>query len=75
MRHIFILKPSRKSHWNHDRHEDVLGEGVAVMGGAQSAKTILQIQTATLKAKGKVFTEEEENELHEVCDFEIVKKI
>ncbi len=36
---------------------------IAVMGGAQSAKTILQIQTATLKAKGKEFTEEEENAL------------
>ena len=36
---------------------------VAVMGGAQSAKTILQIQTATLKKKGKEFTEEEENAL------------
>lgn len=36
---------------------------IAVMGGAQSAKTILQIQTATLKAKGKEFTEEEENTL------------
>ncbi len=36
---------------------------IAVMGGAQSAKTILQIQTATLKAKGKEFTEEEEKEL------------
>ncbi|MFN0189090.1 MAG: acyl-CoA carboxylase subunit beta [Bacteroidia bacterium] len=36
---------------------------IAVMGGAQSAKTILQIQTATLKAKGKEFSEEEENEL------------
>jgi 3-methylcrotonyl-CoA carboxylase beta subunit len=36
---------------------------IAVMGGAQSAKTILQIQTATLKAKGKEFSEEEENAL------------
>jgi len=36
---------------------------VAVMGGAQSAKTILQIQTATLKKKGKEFTEEEEHAL------------
>jgi 3-methylcrotonyl-CoA carboxylase beta subunit len=36
---------------------------IAVMGGAQSAKTILQIQTATLKAKGKEITEEEENAL------------
>ena len=36
---------------------------IAVMGGAQSAKTILQIQTATLKAKGKEFTEEEESAL------------
>jgi len=36
---------------------------VAVMGGSQSAKTILQIETATLKKKGKEFTEEEEHAL------------
>lgn len=36
---------------------------IAVMGGAQAAKTLLQIQTSTLKAKGKEITPEEENEL------------
>jgi len=36
---------------------------IAVMGGDQAAKTLLQIQTATLKAKGKTITTEDENEL------------
>ena len=36
---------------------------IAVMGGDQAAKTLLQIQTATLKAKGQTITTEEENEL------------
>jgi len=36
---------------------------VAVMGGAQAAKTLLQIQVSTLKAKGKEITPEEEKEL------------
>ena len=36
---------------------------IAVMGGDQAAKTLLQIQTATLKAKGKVITPEAEKEL------------
>lgn len=33
---------------------------IAVMGGSQAAKTLLQIQTATLKSKGKTITPEEE---------------
>ncbi len=33
---------------------------IAVMGGAQAAKTLLQIQTATLKAQGKEISKEEE---------------
>ncbi len=33
---------------------------IAVMGGEQAAKTMLQIQVASLKAKGEVVTEEEE---------------
>lgn len=36
---------------------------VAVMGGEQAAKTMLQIQVATMKAKGKVVTPEEEKAL------------
>ncbi len=36
---------------------------IAVMGGSQAAKTILQIQAATLKAKGEVITPERETEL------------
>lgn len=36
---------------------------IAVMGGAQAAKTLLQIQEATLKAKGEVITAEREKEL------------
>lgn len=36
---------------------------VAVMGGAQAAKTLLQIQVASLKAKGEVITPEKEAEL------------
>ena len=36
---------------------------IAVMGGEQAAKTMLQIQVATLKAKGKEITAEEEKEL------------
>jgi 3-methylcrotonyl-CoA carboxylase beta subunit len=36
---------------------------IAVMGGAQAAKVILQIQTSTLKAKGEVITPEEENKI------------
>ncbi len=34
---------------------------IAVMGGSQAAKTLLQIQTATMKAKGEVISKEEEN--------------
>ncbi len=36
---------------------------IAVMGGEQAAKTLLQIQVSSLKAKGKNITEEEENDL------------
>src|ERR1051326_2464512 len=36
---------------------------IAVMGGAQAAKTLLQIQVSTLKAQGKEITPEEEKEL------------
>lgn len=36
---------------------------IAVMGGAQAAKTLLQIQQASLKAKGEVITPENEAEL------------
>lgn len=36
---------------------------IAVMGGSQAAKTLLQIQVSTLKAQGKVITPEEEKEL------------
>jgi len=36
---------------------------IAVMGGAQAAKTLLQIQVAGLKARGKEITPEDEQEL------------
>jgi 3-methylcrotonyl-CoA carboxylase beta subunit len=36
------------------------GAKIAVMGGEQAAKTMLQIQVAGMKAKGQVVTEEEE---------------
>ncbi|NLR77862.1 acyl-CoA carboxylase subunit beta [Chitinophaga eiseniae] len=36
---------------------------IAVMGGEQAAKTLLQIQVASLKAKGEVITPEEEARL------------
>lgn len=36
---------------------------IAVMGGAQAAKVLLQIQEASLKAKGEEITEEKKNEL------------
>jgi 3-methylcrotonyl-CoA carboxylase beta subunit len=36
---------------------------IAVMGGEQAAKTLLQIEVASLKAKGKEITEENENKL------------
>lgn len=36
---------------------------IAVMGGAQAAKTLLQIQQASLKAKGELITPEKEAEL------------
>jgi 3-methylcrotonyl-CoA carboxylase beta subunit len=37
---------------------------VAVMGGAQAAKVLLQIQVSTMKAKGKEVTKEEEENLY-----------
>jgi len=37
---------------------------VAVMGGAQAAKVLLQIEVASLKAKGEVITKEKEDELY-----------
>ncbi len=37
---------------------------LAVMGGAQAAKVLLQIQTSSLKAKGKEPTEDETKELY-----------
>lgn len=36
---------------------------IAVMGGAQAAKVLLQIQVATMKAQGKEVSKEEEKEL------------
>ena len=36
---------------------------IAVMGGEQAAKTLLQIQVASLKAKGKTISPEEEDKL------------
>jgi 3-methylcrotonyl-CoA carboxylase beta subunit len=36
---------------------------IAVMGGAQAAKVLLQIEEASLKAKGEVITEEKKEEL------------
>lgn len=36
---------------------------IAVMGGDQAAKTLLQIQVASMKAKGKEVTQEEEKKL------------
>jgi acetyl-CoA carboxylase carboxyltransferase component len=38
---------------------------ISVMGGAQAANTLLQIQVAAMKAKGKSLTKEEENSLLE----------
>jgi len=38
---------------------------IAVMGGVQAAKTLLQIETASLKAKGEQITPEREKELFE----------
>ncbi len=36
---------------------------IAVMGGDQAAKTLLQIQVSSLKAKGEIITPEEETQL------------
>ncbi|MEO6523197.1 MAG: carboxyl transferase domain-containing protein [Mucilaginibacter sp.] len=36
---------------------------IAVMGGAQAAKVLVQMQAASMKAKGEVVTEAQENEL------------
>ncbi len=42
---------------------------IAVMGGEQAAKTLLQIEVASLKAKGKEITpEDEQNHLKEMTD-------
>jgi acetyl-CoA carboxylase carboxyltransferase component len=38
---------------------------LAVMGGAQAAKVLLQIETATLKKQGQKITKEKENEILE----------
>ena len=38
---------------------------IAVMGGAQAAKTLVQIEVSTMKAKGEKVTEEKEKELFE----------
>lgn len=38
---------------------------IAVMGGAQAAKVLTQIQISSLKSKGKVFKESEEEQLFE----------
>jgi 3-methylcrotonyl-CoA carboxylase beta subunit len=38
---------------------------IAVMGGAQAAKVLMQIQTASMKAKGQAPTPEEEQTLHD----------
>lgn len=38
---------------------------IAVMGGAQAAKVLLQIEVSSLKAKGKVITPEDEKELYD----------
>jgi 3-methylcrotonyl-CoA carboxylase beta subunit len=37
---------------------------IAVMGGAQAAKVLLQIQVSSLKSKGKEITKEEEDKLY-----------
>ena len=38
---------------------------IAVMGGAQAAKVLLQIEVSALKAKGKTITAEEEKALYD----------
>lgn len=38
---------------------------IAVMGGAQAAKVLLQIEVSSLKAKGKLITPEDEKELYD----------
>jgi acetyl-CoA carboxylase carboxyltransferase component len=38
---------------------------LAVMGGAQAAKVLLQIETATLKKQGEIISPEKENEILE----------
>ncbi|MBL7814313.1 MAG: acyl-CoA carboxylase subunit beta [Saprospiraceae bacterium] len=38
---------------------------IAVMGGAQAAKVLMQIQTSSMKAKGQVPTQEEEQSLYD----------
>jgi len=48
---------------------------LAVMGGAQSAKVLLQIEKASLKAKGEVLTPEAEAELYEKIKAKYDKQI
>jgi acetyl-CoA carboxylase carboxyltransferase component len=38
---------------------------IAVMGGAQAAKVLLQIEVTSLKAKGKVITEVDEKAIYD----------
>ena len=38
---------------------------IAVMGGAQSAKVLVQIQTSSMKAKGQELSEEDEATLYD----------
>jgi acetyl-CoA carboxylase carboxyltransferase component len=47
---------------------------IAVMGGEQAAKTMLQIQVAAMKAKGKEVSKEEEQALLEKITADYTKK-
>ncbi len=44
------------------------GAKIAVMGGAQAAKTLLQIQVASMKAKGQELSEEEEKKMLDLIE-------
>ena len=48
---------------------------IAVMGGAAAAKVLLQIEVATLKAKGEVITPEREKELYDTIKNRYDKQI
>ena len=48
---------------------------LAVMGGAQAAKVLLQIETATLKKQGQKITKEKENEILETITERYKKQI